>query len=37
VSAVGHEDVFGGQENERVDDGCVYMLFYYRTAPARAR
>ena len=36
VSAVGREDVFGGQENERVDDGCVYMLFYCRNAPAQA-
>ena len=35
VSAVGHEEVFGGQENERVDDGCVYMLFYCRTAPSQ--
>ena len=36
VSAVRHEDVFGGRgrENERVDDACVYMLFYYRTALA---
>ena len=38
MSAVRHEDVFvnGGQENERVDDGCVYMLFYSRTDPAKA-
>ena len=35
VSAVRHEDVFGGRENERVDDGCVYMLLYYRTALAK--
>ena len=35
VSAVQHEDVFGGQENEQVDEGCVYMLFYCRTAPAK--
>jgi ubiquitin carboxyl-terminal hydrolase 10 len=35
VSAVAHEDVFGGHDNERVDDRCVYMLFYYRTAPSR--
>ena len=36
VSAVGHEDVFGEQENQQVDDGCVYMLFYCHTAPAQA-
>jgi ubiquitin carboxyl-terminal hydrolase 10 len=36
VGAVRHEDVFGGQGNERVDDRCAYMLFYCRTAPARA-
>ena len=35
VSAVRHEDVFGGHDNERVDDQCVYMLFYCRTAPPR--
>ncbi|KAF8471370.1 hypothetical protein DFH94DRAFT_637165 [Russula ochroleuca] len=35
VSAVRHEDVFGGHDNERVDDQCVYMLFYCRTAPTR--
>ena len=33
VSAVQHEDVFGGHDNDRVDDRCVYMLFYCRTAP----
>jgi len=32
---VRHEDVFGDHGNERVDDRCVYMLFYCRTAPAR--
>jgi ubiquitin carboxyl-terminal hydrolase 10 len=31
VSAVGHEDVFGGHDKERVDGGCAYMLFYCRT------
>ena len=36
VGALRHEDVFEGQENERVDDRCVYMLFYCRTAPAQA-
>ena len=36
VSAVRHEDVFGGQENERVDDGYVYMLFYCLITPAQA-
>ena len=31
VSPVGHEDVFGGHNNERVDDDmCAYMLFYCR-------
>ena len=35
VSVVRDEDVFGGQESERVDNGCVYMLFYCRTAPAK--
>jgi ubiquitin carboxyl-terminal hydrolase 10 len=34
VSTVRHEDVFGGHENERVDDCCAYMLFYCCTAPA---
>ncbi|KAF8471381.1 hypothetical protein DFH94DRAFT_637134, partial [Russula ochroleuca] len=34
VSAVRHEDVFEGHENERVDDWCAYMLFYCRTTPA---
>ena len=33
VSAVQHEDVFGSGESERVDDRCVYMLFYCRIAP----
>jgi ubiquitin carboxyl-terminal hydrolase 10 len=37
MSAVRHEDVFGGLGNERVDDGCAYMLFYCRTAPIQAR
>ena len=32
VSSVRHEDVFGGRDNERVDVGCAYMLFYCRTA-----
>ncbi|KAF8471454.1 hypothetical protein DFH94DRAFT_674474 [Russula ochroleuca] len=35
VSTVQHEDVFGGHNNEQVDDRCAYMLFYCRTAPAR--
>ena len=35
VNAVRHEDVFGSGENEPVDDRCVYMLFYCRTAPIR--
>ena len=36
VSAVRREDVFApfrGHGNERVDDQCVYMLFYCRTSP----
>ena len=32
VSAVRHEDMFGGHENERGDDRCAYMLFYCRIA-----
>jgi ubiquitin carboxyl-terminal hydrolase 10 len=36
VSAVQHDDVFGGQNNdERGDNRCAYMLFYCRTASAR--
>ena len=35
MSAVRHEDVFGGHDNEQVDDRCVFMLFYCRTASAR--
>jgi ubiquitin carboxyl-terminal hydrolase 10 len=35
VSAVRHNDVFGGHENERVDERCAYMLFYCRTAPTQ--
>ena len=31
VDAVGHEDVFGGDDNERVDNQCAYMLFSCRT------
>ena len=36
MSAVRREDLFapfGAHDNERVDDQCVYMLFYCRTAP----
>jgi ubiquitin carboxyl-terminal hydrolase 10 len=32
VSAVKHGEMFGGHDNERMDD--VYMLFYCRTTPA---
>ena len=32
VSAARHEDVFGDNEMERVDDPCAYMLFYCRTS-----
>ena len=35
VSAVGHEDVFGGHDDERVDNRCTYMLLYCRTAPTQ--
>jgi ubiquitin carboxyl-terminal hydrolase 10 len=31
VGAVRH----GSADNERVDDGCAYMLFYCRTAPTQ--
>jgi ubiquitin carboxyl-terminal hydrolase 10 len=36
VSAVRHEDVFGGNGNERpgTEERCAYMLFYCRTGPA---
>ena len=36
MSAVKHEDVFRVHSNELGDDGYAYMLFYCRTAPARA-
>jgi ubiquitin carboxyl-terminal hydrolase 10 len=35
VSAVRHEDVFGGHDNDRTDDRCAYLLFYRRAAPVR--
>jgi ubiquitin carboxyl-terminal hydrolase 10 len=35
VSAVRHEEMFCGSDNERGDDRCAYMLFYCRTASAR--
>jgi ubiquitin carboxyl-terminal hydrolase 10 len=35
VIAVQHEDVFGGHDNERVDEQCAYMLFYCRTSPTQ--
>ena len=35
VSAVRKEDVFVRGKNERVDNRCIYMLFYYRTAPTQ--
>jgi ubiquitin carboxyl-terminal hydrolase 10 len=34
VGTVQREDVFGGHDNERLDDRWAYMLFYCRTAPA---
>ena len=33
VSTVRYEDVFGGHDGERVEDECVDMLVYCRTAP----
>ena len=36
VSAVRHEDVFGGHDNEWVNERCAYMLFYCRTARDQA-
>jgi ubiquitin carboxyl-terminal hydrolase 10 len=33
VSAVRHENVFGGHNNEQENKQNAYMLFYYRTAP----
>jgi ubiquitin carboxyl-terminal hydrolase 10 len=35
VSAVRHEDIFRGQDNDRADDRCAYLLFYRRSAPTR--
>jgi ubiquitin carboxyl-terminal hydrolase 10 len=35
VNVVRHEDVFGGDDDERVDERCAYMLFYRRTAPTQ--
>ena len=32
VSTVRHEDLFGGQDDEQLDDRCAYMMFYCRTA-----
>jgi ubiquitin carboxyl-terminal hydrolase 10 len=31
VSAVRHEDVFGGHDSGKADDRCPYLLFYRRT------
>ena len=35
VCAVRQDDVFRLHDNERVDDRCVYMLFYCRTVPTQ--
>lgn len=35
VSAVRHEDVFRGHDDDRADDRCAYLLFYRRAASAR--
>ena len=32
VTAVQHEDIFGGHDNEPVGGRCAYMLFYCRAA-----
>ena len=32
VTTARHEEVFGGQDNKRVDDRSAYMLFYCRIA-----
>ena len=31
ITAMRHENVFGGHDHERVDDGCANMLVYCRT------
>ena len=33
VTTVGYDDVFGGHDNEWMDDRSVYMLFYCLTVP----
>ena len=33
VSTVGYDDVFGGHDNEQMDDRSVYMLFYCLNVP----
>ena len=35
VSAVRHEDVFGGHLNDEADDRSAYMLFYCRSTPTQ--
>ena len=35
VNSVRHEDMFGSNDDERVGDLCVCMLFYCRTASTR--
>ena len=35
VSMVRHEDLFGGHDDEQLDDRCAYMMFYCRTAPTQ--
>lgn len=37
ASAVRDEEVFLGQDNERVNERCAYMLFYRRTSRTQAR
>jgi ubiquitin carboxyl-terminal hydrolase 10 len=35
VRKVRHEDVFGDDSNEQVDDRCAYMLFYCHVSPTQ--
>ena len=35
VRKVRHEDVFGDDNNEQVDDRCAYMLFYCHVSPTQ--
>jgi ubiquitin carboxyl-terminal hydrolase 10 len=37
VSTVRHEDVFGDDNNEQVDDRCAHMLFYCHVSPTQTQ